>query len=283
MGRNMQIYLVEQSHEGVNPLLFREGKNEFRVRGASIMTRLIHPDQTLSAARKAGLKDRDLQVPGVAVLTFSKAVVDRLEEQCLLKDVEWLSPSHHPYAAPRIVKRGVLQEMGVTVLIPPMGASPLACIIEDLIACGAQALFLVCAAWSLGPPLHFGDLLVPTYSIGPDGTSIHYGNNEGEVHVKPEVKDALVEACRAYGVQYHVGGNGTCEALYRITPEMAQGFRQQGCLCMDNGEANTLLAATHSLDTFGGVLFQPYLDLGSGWDPSFLSTQEYHNACHLQG
>jgi hypothetical protein len=246
------------------------------------MVRLISPDQTISTARKAGLGDSEVKMTGIAVLTFSKEVVLRLEERCLLRDAKWISPSHHPYAAPRIVKRGTFQGLDVTVLVPPMGASPLACTLEDLVACGVGAVFLVCAAWSLGPPLKFGDLVVPTFSIGPDGTSIHYGNDEGEVHTKREVIEVFVEACRALDIQYRVGGNGTCEALYRITPQMVEGFRKRGCLCMDNGEANTLISATRMLDVFGGVLFQPYIDLGSGWDPAALSTEQYRKACLLQ-
>jgi uridine phosphorylase len=158
------------------------------------MTWLITPEQTLSTARQAGVDDDILHLGGIAVLTFSKAVVDRMEEICDAEDAEWLSPSHHPYAAPRIVKRGVFDGLSITVLVPPMGASPLSCVVEDLVACGIEAIFLVCAAWSLGPPVQFGDLIVPTFSVGQDGTSIHYGNSYGEVHTAPEVVHALTEA-----------------------------------------------------------------------------------------
>jgi len=244
--------------------------------------RLITPQQTFSAARQAGLGDEELKTAGIAVLTFSKAVVDRLEELCTLEDVEWLSPSHHPYAAPRIVKRGAFQGLGVTALVPPMGASPLACTVEDLVACGVEAVFLVCAAWSLGPPVLFGDLLVPVFSVGPDGTSIHYGNDEGKVYAAPEVVDALAEACSALGARYHVGGNGTCEALYRITSQMAEGFRERGCLCMDNGEASVVFATAQTLGVIGGVLFQPYIELAQGWNPALLRDERYRAACRLQ-
>ena len=246
------------------------------------MTRLITPEQTLSTARQNGLEDKELKLTGMGVLTFSKAVVDRLEELCQLKDAEWLSPSHHPYAASPIVKRGAFQEWEVTVLVPPMGASPLACAIEDLVTCGVKAVFLVCAAWSLGSPIQFGDLIVPAFSIGPDGTSIHYGNDEGEVHTAPEVVEALVESCQFLGARHHTGGNGTCEAIYRITPQMAEGFRSRGCLCMDNGEANTLISITHTMGIAGGVLFQPYIDLNTGWDPAILRQEQYLTTCRLQ-
>lgn len=245
------------------------------------MTWLITPEQTLSAARRAGLSDEDLRSGDAVVLTFSKAIMDRLEDLCGLKDAKWLGPQYHPYAAAEIVKRGVFEGMSIMALVPPMGASPLACIVEDLVACGAQAVFLVCAAWSLGPPVRFGDLIVPSFSIGSDGTSIHYGNTSGHVSAEPAVVEALTEACRERGATVHVGGNASCEALYRITPQMAEDFRERGCLCMENGEASTLLAATQTLGILGGVLFQPYIELAQGWDPARLD-EVYRATCHLQ-
>jgi uridine phosphorylase len=246
------------------------------------MSWLITPQQTLSAARQAGLGDEALKLSGVAVLTFSKAVVGRLEELCALEDAEWISALHHPYAAAHVVKRGEFDGLDVTVLVPPMGASPLACIVEDLAACGVQAVLLVCAAWALGPPVRFGDLIVPAFSVGSDGTSIHYGNTSGRVSTDPMVVEALAAGCRERGATVHVGGNATCEALYRITPEMAEEFRRRGCLCMENGEASTLFALARTLNILTGVLFQPYIELTQGWDPARLRDQRYRDACRLQ-
>jgi uridine phosphorylase len=246
------------------------------------MTWLITPEQTLSAARWAGLGDRELELSGVAVLTFSMAVIDRLEALCALRDARWLAQQHHPYATARIFKRGTHDGIGITALVPPMGSSPLACIVEDLVACGIRAVFLVCAAWSLGPPVQFGDLVIPSVSLGPDGTSIHYSNERGEADAEPAAVNALATSCRERGVPHHVGGNATCEALYRITPEMAERFRHRGCLCMDNGEASTLFAVARTLGVLGGVLFQPYIELAKGWHPALLRDKRYVKTCHLQ-
>jgi uridine phosphorylase len=248
----------------------------------SLDSYLITPQQTLSAAKSAGLDDERLALDGLAVLTFSKGVMDRLEERCSLADAEWLSPLHHPYAAPHVVKQGTFQGLSVTALVPPMGASPLACIVEDLVACGVEAIFLVCAAWSLGPPVQFGDLIVPTFSVGRDGTSIHYGNSSDHVAADPVVVEALVAACRERNATVHVGGNGTCEALYRITPRMAQDLRGRGCLCVENGEASTLFAMARTLGFPGGVIFQPYIELERGWEPARLREERYQDTCRVQ-
>jgi uridine phosphorylase len=246
------------------------------------MTYLITPQQTLFFARQAGLRDEDLNLSGIAVVTFSGPVIERLDELCSLRGASWIPQTHHPYAAAQVFKRGEYQGLGVTALVPPMGASPLACVVEDLVACGVQAIFLVCAAWSLGSPVAFGELIVPSFSVGRDGTSIHYGNDSGEVHAQPEVVDALAEACQARDARFRVGGNASCEALYRITPPVVDGFRRRGCLCMENGEASTLFAITQTLGVAGGVLFQPYVDLTRGWDPTPVRDREYRATCRLQ-
>ena len=242
---------------------------------------LITPEQTLTAARLSGLDEKSLRIPSVAVLTFNKSIVDRMGELCGLVDATWLGPFHHPYAAAEIVKRGEYNGVDLTLLVPPMGASPLACIVEDLASCGAKSVFLACAAWSLGPPVQLGDLIVPAYSAGPDGTSIHYGNTSGLVDVDPIVVEALADSCRKHEARVHVGGNASCEALYRITPEMIEKFRKQGCLCMENGEANALLAVARSRGILAGVLLQPYIELSRGWDPNWLG-ERYRVACRLQ-
>ena len=246
------------------------------------MKTLITPEQTIAAAKAAGASDDDLGLSGVAILTFNRGIVERLGELCDLEDGSWVGPHVHPYAGPRVVKRGGREGLEVMVLVPSMGASPLACTVEDLIAGGIDAAFLVCAAWSLGSPVAFGDVLVPSFAVGSDGTSIHYGNSAERVDANPAVVAALADAGRERGATVHVGGNASCEALYRITPEMVEGFRDRGCLSMENGEAATLFAVCRTFGIPSGALFQPYIDLKRGWDPNLLDDR-YRETCRLQG
>lgn len=241
----------------------------------------ISPHQTIAIARQDGLGEDLLSLSGVAILTFNKSIMDKLDELCALRDTQWISSRHHPYSAARLVMRGHYQGLEVTALVPPMGASPLACLVEDLIACGVQAVFLVCAAWSLGPPVEFGDLIVPEFSLGLDGTSIHYGNTSEQVLGQLDTVEALLTAGSKREAKVHVGGNATCEALYRITPQKVAEFRERGCLCMENGEVNTLFAMSEALGFLSGVLFQPYIDLLDGWNPARID-EIYRSTCKLQ-
>lgn len=139
----------------------------------------------------------------------------------------------------------------------------------------------MCAAWSLGPPVQFGDLILPTF-IGPDGTSIYYGDKGGRIVTEERVIGALKQICNERELRVHYGGVGSCEALYRISPRMVDDFCKQGCICMENGEAATLFAVTREAGIIGAALFQPYIDLERGWDPGVLSSELYRTTCHLQ-
>ena len=139
----------------------------------------------------------------------------------------------------------------------------------------------MCAAWSLGPPVSFGDVLVPSFAVGPDGTSIQYGRSEGRVDADPTIVAALADSARGLGATVHVGGNASCEALYRITEEMVESFRGQGCVSMENGEAAVLFAACRLFGIPGGAIFQSYIDLTEGWYPDRFD-DAYEATCRLQ-
>jgi len=245
------------------------------------MTQLITSEQVIATAREAGLEEENLQLSGIAVLTFNKGIIDRMEELCDLKDAEWLGPRYHPYAAPEVVKKGSYQGLDVTVLVPVMGASPLACAIEDLVVCGAKGIFLACASWSLGEPVQFGDVIIPSYAVGPDGTSVHYGNTAKRAEGDQVVVEALANAARERGATVHVGGNATCEAFYRISSQMVEDFRKEGCVCMENGEASSLFSVCKTLGVPGGAIFQPYIDLTEGVNPARLG-ETYRITCGVQ-
>lgn len=70
---------------------------------------LITLQQTLSAASVGGREVSALNLGKAAILTFSRVIMERMET--------------------------------IVALVPPMGASPLSCILEELIHRGVKAIF----------------------------------------------------------------------------------------------------------------------------------------------
>ncbi|UCG01165.1 MAG: hypothetical protein JSW11_16295 [Candidatus Heimdallarchaeota archaeon] len=245
---------------------------------------VLNPADIEKIAKSKGVTLSELEVPSLIILTFNKAVVEELENLCHdLKDWSWKGEKFSPYSSSRLSLKGSIDGLyDIAVFIPPMGASPLIAFSEELSYFGAKAIFLICSSWGLGEKyLSKGQIHLPNFAIGIDGTSIHYGNQKYNVLNEPIAYNALATSLKELKVNWKKGGVGACEAIYRITQEKIDEFRQQGCLSIENGEVASLFtfANVHKIPI--GVLLQPYIDLEEGWNLSYLD-EEYIKTCKIQ-
>ncbi len=243
---------------------------------------LINPDDTEREAAAQGMPRTDLEIPALVFLTFSRAVQEELASACMLEEWEWPGGRFTPYSPPNQGWRGKIDQQDVAVFVPAMGASPLIAFCEELIFYGARVIHLLCASWGLGQAcLEQGEIHLPSFAVGLDGTSPHYGNRDYNVAAEPRAFAALAEALDTLGAVWKKGGVGSCEAFYRITPAMVEELRQQGCLSMENGEVAALFALARERNIPIGVLLQPYIDVEQGWKTSYMG-EKYAEASRLQ-
>jgi len=230
-----------------------------------------------------GAAPSELEVPRLVFLTFNRSVVEELSKLCQLQEREWAAAGFTPaYTPPHKSWRGKLDQEDIHVFIPPMGASTLVSFCEELIHYGAQAIFLLCASWGLGKKhLDEGEIHLPSFAVGMDATSPSYGNRDWRVEAEPRAFKALAAGLDKVGAVWKEGGVGCCEAFYRITPEMAEDFRRQGCLSMENGETAALYSLARERNVPIGVLLQPYIDLERGWSLSYMG-DKYAQSGRLQ-
>jgi len=230
-----------------------------------------------------GIAKDELTIPENVILTFSKGIIDEIDEQCDLVEWEWKGGRYSPYYPPPSKSwKGKINSKEVIVIVPPMGSSPIAAIAEDLIYFGAEKLFLLCASWSLGDDcLKKGQIHLPSFALGLDGTSPHYGNDEGLVEAEPEGFKALSNSLNKLNVDWRKGGVASFEAIYRITPQLVDEFRSKNCLSMENGEVASLFSISKIYDIFIGVLLQPYINLEKGFELSYMDDR-YISTCRDQ-
>ena len=100
-------------------------------------------DVVNEAIRSSNKNKKDFDVDPYVMIIFSRFLLNFLKEKAKMEQNEWLLP-FHPYALPEHIYRGKYQEIQLIILIPPMGASPMASIAEDLIYCGAETILLIC-------------------------------------------------------------------------------------------------------------------------------------------
>jgi uridine phosphorylase len=242
----------------------------------------LNPEDVEREALEKGISPSKLEVPRFVVFTFSKAFVDEFSTLCQLKDWDWAGASFSPYSSPSKCFIGQLEDNQIGVVIPPMGASPLVALCEEMIYLGAEILFLACASWGLGEEyLQKGQIHLPSFAIGIDGTSPHYGNKNGKVECETLARDALATALNELDTFWKEGGVGSCEAIYHITDDMMGDFRDNGCLSIENGETAALYSLAKWRDLPIGVLLQSYIDLEKGWRISYLD-EAYVETCKMQ-
>jgi uridine phosphorylase len=244
---------------------------------------LINPADVERETLAQGTPRSALEVPPLVFLTFNKSVVDELTVLSGLKEWEWPAARFTPAFSPSFKGwRGQIAGREIAAFVPHMGPSTLASFCEELIHYGARVIFLLCASWGLGREyLEEGEIHLPSFALGIDGTSPHYGITGDRVEAEPLALEALAAALDEFGATWKEGGVGTCEAFYRITPDLADRFREQGCLSMENGETAALFALARAHGIPAGVLLQPYFDLQEGWNPSYTG-EKYRESGRLQ-
>lgn len=243
---------------------------------------IIVPENVEKETLTQGISRTDLDVPRIALLTFNRTIIDELKKLCTLEEWDWKAGKFSPYCSAHKSWKGTINTDDVGVFFPPMGASPITAFCEELIHYGARQIFLLCASWSLGKDyLKKGQIHLPSFAVGMDGTSPYYGNKEFKIAAESQTFKTLAATLDAMAMDWKQGGVGTCEAFYRITPKLVDEYRTQGCLSMENGEVAALyaLACVHTIRI--GVLLQPYIDLEQGWKISFID-DTYKETCRLQ-
>ena len=244
---------------------------------------IISPADIEKQAKLDGIATDELTIPENVILTFNKGIIDEINEQCDLVEWQWKGGKYSPYySTPLKSWKGRVNSKEIIVMVPPMGPSCIATVAEDLIYFGAEKLFLLCASWSLGDAfLRKGQIHLPSFAVGLDGTSPHYGNDEGLVEAEPKGFKALSNSLNKLNVDWREGGVASFEAIYRITPQLVDEFRSKHCLSMENGEVAALFSVSKVYDIFIGVLLQPYINLEKGFESSYIDDR-YMSACRDQ-
>jgi uridine phosphorylase len=242
----------------------------------------ITSTDVIHEAKALGVRKKQSAVPEIVVLTFSNWIVKTLTKVCTLRSWEWPFGKYSPYYTVFQSWKGSIHNKEIAVFIPPMSASPIMVFGEDLISNGAKIIFLLCASWSLGNKyLKKGQIHLPTYAQGLNGTTFHYGDRHFKAEAEARGLRALSGALESVKADWKSGGVGSCEAFYRISLKMINGFRKQGCLSMENGEVAALFMLAKIYDVCIGVLLQPYINLEKGWSSSYMD-KKYRKTCHLQ-
>ncbi|PKN16288.1 MAG: phosphorylase [Deltaproteobacteria bacterium HGW-Deltaproteobacteria-3] len=126
------------------------------------------------------------------------------------------------------------------------------------------------AVISLQPDLGVGELVLPTWGVSEEGTSVHYpvaGRSESSPRLRRDLKDFFA----ATGKELNEGPIWTTDALYRETREKVVRYGQQGILAVDMECSALIQVAAFRRVELVAVLLVSDLLWQDPWQPAFQS------------
>ena len=159
---------------------------------------------------------------------------------------------------------------GVCVVGPVVGAPYAVLLLEFLIAQGVKKIIYFGWCGSIHPEIEIGDIVLPVSSLIEEGTSVHYGEDFGQmVKASSELVDKLRTYLTVGGISFHEGPIWTTDAVYRETPEKVQFYQQQYILAVEME-----LSALFTVSRFRGIEAGGILVVSDGlgtltWTPGF--------------
>jgi uridine phosphorylase len=155
--------------------------------------------------------------PQGAVLCYETALIRRLRQTHGIAAVAG-AMSDYLYVLPDRSELVVAGGFGI-------GAPIAAAVMEELIALGCRRFVSIGTAGCLRPDLAIGTLVVCDRAVRDEGTSHHYVPSSLWAWPSTELTGAVEAALRRQGVQPHIGGAWTIDALYRETAAEVRHYR----------------------------------------------------------
>ena len=153
--------------------------------------------------------------------------------------------------------------VAITVMRGPIGAPAAVSVVEELVALGAEEIWVLGYSGSLQPHLTYGSLLIPNAAHVDEGTSAHYGRT-GLAHPDPD----LLTLLRRAASDLPVGALWTTDAIYREMPSQIRHYQAEGALGVDM-ETSALFHLGEHLGVPVGALMVISDELFHAWNPGF--------------
>ncbi|MEJ2248701.1 MAG: hypothetical protein P8Y97_03465 [Candidatus Lokiarchaeota archaeon] len=127
------------------------------------------------------------------------------------------------------------------------------------------------------------DFIIPTHSLGSDGTSVFYGRKSNEKGIiNEDIVKILIEISSKKSIDVHIGKNYSMEAFYRISKESINKLREEGIISMENGELNILNTICNNVGVKFGALFYSYINLLKGWKIPWMNSDLYRSVVEME-
>ncbi|NIQ38059.1 MAG: hypothetical protein GTN81_05670 [Proteobacteria bacterium] len=210
-----------------------------------------------------GVREEDLSLPSLAVVAFSRRLLDGLVH---VTDGMRCEPWHGRNPSLFLATVGNRQ---VALTKSPYGAPGAVILLEELIAFGVKQTVFLGYCGSIHEKVGIGDIVLPTYAVREDGTSHHYLPQGARCQPDTVLFDRLKEGLRESGVSATAGPVWTTDALYRETDKKVRRYRGQGVLAVDMEISALFAVAEVRRVSVAALLLVSDCFSHKGWTPGF--------------
>ena len=163
-------------------------------------------------------------------------------------------------------------QAGFSITGPIVGAPYAVMLLENLIAWGVRRCIFVGWCGAISADVKIGDIVLPSAAIIDEGTSLHYGAEQGSVAEAPgEVCQEVEAILKHRRLPYRRGRVWTTDGIYRETPDKIDKFRNRAALAVEM-EISALYTVGHFRGVDIGALLFVSDELGqTRWRPGFKS------------
>ena len=109
---------------------------------------------------------------------------------------------------------GIYKGTGISACSTGIGSPSTAIAIEELANIGCDTLIRVGSCGAIREGIECGDLIIDAAAVRMEGTSRQYVRTEYPAYANYEVTLALIEACEALGLRYHLGVSASTDSFY---------------------------------------------------------------------
>ena len=147
------------------------------------------------------------------------------------------------------------RQANLTLAGPFIGAPYAVMILETLIARGARKILFFGWCGAISPDVRIGDIIIPTGAIIDEGTSRHYGKDNGSL-VRPShyISGSIKEALTENRLSFYEGFIWSTDAVYRETCERVKYYQNKDALAVDMELSALFTAGSFRKVEVGGIL-----------------------------
>ena len=204
------------------------------------------------------LRPSQVRLPRRGVLVFGGSDFERVRRAIRGKRFAWSEWEAVGHAGPHRLFVGRSH----------IGGPGAAIVLEEASVRGVRDWITFGACGSLRADLPIGSVVIPTFAVPDEGTSVHYGAPR-RPRPDPTLVAAIQRACERRGLPFRKGGVWTTDAPYRESRAKARALAKQGVLGVEMEAASAYAVARHS-GLRAASLFVVSDELGgAGWNPGF--------------